>query len=427
MKIINRFFIPILGLISVSPLSLANVISLSDLANQTITPSTTPSNERMVTDEDAMNAQWDNICNGAGDPQGSLLDQCRSISPPDQSLPPNSGPGVGSNTGTSTGLANSAHLSDSQHKKAITDRITQLKNESTASSSIIERLGFFINGKTTQTNQIDTPFENGSDSSLGGFIIGVDYFFTDKFLAGFAVGYSNTDIDFIGGSHTELDSVSTLFYANYALTNDLSIDGYAGWTGGEFDIRRNFSYPESCVCDANVAMTATSASATTHSDKALAGIGIAYNINIDALAITPRARFQYTETFIDGYAEQGGDGLALRYQDQNITTLQTEAGVDASYAFSFSWGALLPRVGVSYVHEFSNDSRLIHTSFVLDASNIDMAFNTNNPERDYMLTAFGVSAVLPHGIQLFIDYERVDLHRYFDESYTVTGGFRVGL
>ncbi len=380
----------------------------------------------MVTYEEAMNAEWANVCQG--NPQGELAKRCdQTALPPDHTFPPNAGPGVGNNVGSSTGLANSAHLSDSRHSNTVSERIEQRKKEALNDSSILERLSFFINGETTQTEQVNTPYETGYNSGLGGFTVGADYFFTDKFLAGFTVGYSGTEIDFIGGSHTKLDSVTTLFYANYALTNDLFIDGYAGWTGGDFDIRRTFAYPISCACDPNVDRISAVSTATTQSNKVLAGIGFAYNMNYEALNFAPKVRFKYTETFINGYDELDGSnsGLALRYQGQDITTLQTELGFNSSYAISLPWGVVLPNIGLSYIHEFSNNTRLIHTSFVLDNNQIDMAFNTNNPERDYMETSFGLSTVLPHGVQLFINYNRIDFHRYYNQSYSVSGGLRL--
>lgn len=420
----------ILGLVSIAPLSFESHAS------------------DMITYDEAINSKWADICSGA---RGELSARCldtTSLSTPlkltfspidndpndpqfftDLSLAVGSvstgagvgslstGAGVGSNTGTSAGLATSTHLSDQQYKKNIKDRLNKLKETTENYSSIKDRLGFFMNGETNQTEQIETRFENGYDSDLAKFTAGVDYFFTDKFIAGFIIGYSNTDIDFIGGSETELNSVSTILYGSYAITDHFSIDSYAGWAGGDFDIKRQLSYKD----------IVANTSASTNSDKVLAGIATSYSFNINSFSITPRLKFDYTQTFIDSYNESGGKGLALHYKDQEITTLQTDIGVDATYAWSLPWGVILPRVGVSYVHEFSNDSRLIRTSFILDDNSTEIAFNTNNPERDYMLTSAGISAVLPQGIQAFISYERTDFHRYFKESYTVSGGLRIDL
>jgi len=54
-----------------------------------------------------------------------------------------------------------------------------------------------------------------------------------------------------------------------------------------------------------------------------------------------------------------------------------------------------------------------------------MAFITDDPDRDYMIFSTGISTVLSRGIQVFLNYERVDLHKYID-SYSVSGGVRVG-
>jgi uncharacterized protein YhjY with autotransporter beta-barrel domain len=370
-----------------------------------------------VTASDAMNASWTaGVCANA---TGELEARCAGVSGGTAAGPEAA---AGNNTATSSSVGNAAFLSDKHQRDTVEERLEELKEMSGRGVLDTERFGFFVSGKTTQTERITTVFENGYDSDLASATIGMDYFFTDKFVAGFAVGYSGTDVTFSNNDgDTFLDAANTLFYANYAVNDDFSVDGYVGWSGIDYDITRNISYSLTCGCD-SVNSVAT---AQTTADKATAGLAATYRFAYQSLSILPRLKFDYIGTFIDGYTEQGGDGLALKYKDQDIHSFKSELGIDLNYAVSTAWGVFVPYTYAGYVHEFSNDSRTIHTSFVEDASAYDIAFDTDNPDRDYMLISAGMSTVLPHGVQLFIDYERVELHKYID-SYTVSGGVRVG-
>ncbi len=372
-----------------------------------------------VTAAEAMNESWSaGVCENAE--RGSeLAERCEGVNGGNDAGPEAA---AGNNTSFSSSLGNAAHLSDEYQKDRVKKRLQELEAESAGDILDTERLGFFASGKTTQTDRITTRFETGHDSDLVGATIGVDYFFTDKLVAGIALGYSDTDVvSYNNSGRTDLDAISTLAYANYAVTDDFSVDGYVGWTGIDYDITRNISYNLTCGCDT---ITST-ARGQTNADKINAGIGASYRWNYDALSITPHLKLDYTGIFIDGYTETGGAGLALNYQEQEIQSLKTTAGIDFSYAISIPWGVIVPNASAAYVHEFSDNSRTIHTSFVQDTSSYDIAFDTDKPDRDYMVMSAGVSAVLPHGVQLFVDYERVELHRYID-SYTVSGGVRVG-
>lgn len=383
-----------------------------------------------LTPEEAMKASWPTVCSTANVTGGLLGPELLSIC---QNNDLQSG-GVASDSSTATSavLGNAAQLADKHQKDKVDQRLEELKVKSAGGTASIltgERLGFFVTGQTTQSDRISTSHETGYNSDDGGFSIGIDYFFTNKWVAGFSVGYSNNDLILNEGTgSTELNSVSTLFYTNYAVTDAFSLDGYLGWTGIDYNMARNINFKIDCGCTPDFHGEAT---AKTHANKVATGLAAAYQMNFQSLSVYPSLKLDYSGTFVDAYSEQENSanisGVALNYQNQKIHSLKSELGLNLDYAFSTKWGVILPRVGLSYVHEFLNDSRTIHTSFVqdLNAPPYDMAFSTDNPDRDYMVFSTGISTVLPHGVQLFLNYERVDLHKYID-SYSVSGGLRVG-
>ena len=331
--------------------------------------------------------------------------------------------GAGSNGGVSSGLGNSTVMPDQYKKKSLEERKEKLKQEGAAGDILLgERLGFFASGMQTEIDRKDTTLETGYDSDILGFTVGMDYIFSEKLLAGLAVSYSDTDLDYNSNAGaTDYESVSVLTYANYNVNDRFSIDGYLGWTGIDFDIGRNISYPPSAGSVAQPVNTSTSADA--EANKVLAGLNLAYAISFDALKITPLLKLDYTGTFIDSYTESGGIGLALKYQNQNIQSFKSTLGFNSSYAVSVPWGVILPKVKAGYVHEFLNHSRTVHASYVQDTGNFDLQFNTDKPDRDYFVVGGGISTVLTHSVQLFVDYERIEGNRYMN-SYTVSGGVR---
>ena len=332
--------------------------------------------------------------------------------------------GIGNNAGVSSGVGNSTVYNDRRNKKIVEERQDKLKQQRAAGDILSEeRLGFFVSGKLNETERENTVLESGYESDMQGVTVGVDYFFTNDFVAGLSVDYMSTDLDYSADAgSSDYESVSVIAYANHRVTNEFSIDGYVGWTGVDYDLKRKISYDLTCGCD----VVNATASSDEDANKVLAGMSFFYTLSKDALSVTPLLRLNYSGTFLDSYTESGGDGYALDYENQEIQSFESLLGLDASYAASFSWGVLLPRIKAGYVHQFLDQRRTIHASFVQDAGSYDLEFKTDKPDRDYFVFGGGISAILAHGVQFFVDYERVEGHRYIN-SYTVSGGVRVGL
>jgi len=337
---------------------------------------------------------------------------------------------TGSNFAISGGLSSSARAGDEGRKKQISDRIKELreKQKEGAAGDLLasERFGFFISGKTTDVDRKGTTLQSGYDAETNGFVAGIDYQFSDKFTAGLAAGYSNTDTDYdFSGGDQDVDAVSVMFYSNYSPINNLSLNGYVGWTGYDYDSKRNISIDSSNIDPATVLIINATANGKTEGDQLMVGAGVSYDFNMGAVTLTPQVSFDYSDTWIDGFTESESSGLGLKYRSQTITSYKTKAGIDLSHSNSFSWGILVPHAKLYHIHEYSDDSRTIHASFSQDNKAISVDSQSDSPDRDYLTFGFGVSAVLPHAIQLFVDFEKIEAHRYIN-SYTVSGGLRVG-
>ncbi len=367
------------------------------------------------------NNAWSTVCGNAT--TGSDLDtRCTEnnlAGLPGNTPSSGSSASAGSNGGVSSGLGNSTVMSNQFNKKSLDERKKKLKQGGAAGDILTgERWGFFASGLHNEIDRKDTTLETGYDLDESGFTVGVDYIFDPSFVAGLAVSYSDSDLDYnANAGNTEYENISVLAYANYNLNDRFSIDGHVGWTGVDYDMTRNISYVGTVAVN-------TSASGETDANKILAGLNLTYNLSYDALQINPMLKLDYSGTYIDGYSETGGSGLALKYQSQDIQSFKSTLGFDTTYAVSVPWGVVLPRIQAGYVHEFLDHRRTIHASFVQDTGNFDLQFQTDQADRDFFVIGAGVSTVLTHSMQMFVNYERIEGHRYLN-SYTVSGGVRV--
>jgi len=365
--------------------------------------------------EDVFVDAWAVLCTGQGSSGSDLDILCGS------GVLTGGSAGVaaaGNNGGVFSGTGNSTLNSDRHNKKSLEERKKAIKKLGAAGDIFsAERLGFFASGRLTEIDRADTVLEKGYDSDVHGFNVGMDYIFNEQFVAGITVGYTDTDLDYNrNAGDTNNESVSVLVFANYNLTDNFIIDGYLGWTGIDFDQRRRIS---------GFAGLNTFALSAPTANKFLSGLNLSYVQSFGALQITPLIKLDYSGTYIDGYTETTGSGLALRFKHQDIQSFKSHLGFDTSYAISVPWGVLLPRVQGSYVHEFLDQRRTISATFVQDVTGTSLNFQTDKPDRDYFIIGGSVSTVLTQSIQMFVDYERIEGHRYLN-SYTVSGGVRVG-
>ena len=80
-----------------------------------------------------------------------------------------------------------------------------------------------------------------------------------------------------------------------------------------------------------------------HSDEFNAGLTVGYDFILGKVTVGPRAGVNYRDARISGFQEHGSTGIELIYDDQNIVSLTTTAGLFASMAINTSFGVLVPQ------------------------------------------------------------------------------------
>jgi outer membrane autotransporter protein len=116
---------------------------------------------------------------------------------------------------------------------------------------------------------------------------------------------------------------------------------------------------------------------------------------------------------VDGYSEimssptLDGGGWASSIGSQDVKSITLQLGGDVSYAFSQSWGVLLPQAHFEWVHEFEDDSPNVTGFFLQDPSRTSFSLNTDKPDSDYFNLRLGVSAQFAAGRSAHIYYRKL--------------------
>lgn len=272
-----------------------------------------------------------------------------------------------------------------------------------ADETVGSKLGVFVNGTINKGDKNETDREDGFDFNNWSLLGGVDYRFTDQFVAGVALGYNQTKVD-ITRSQGKIDSDAWNLnaYATWNL-NNLYIDGTLGYSRNGYDSDRNISY--STEIDGFVEQRV--ASGSTNGQQFNFALGAGYDVPFGGFTLTPYGRVEYIKLNIDAFTETGARGLNLHIDGQDANSTQSALGVRGSYAVSTGIGALIPQASVEWIHEFSNNSRNITARYVNDPNNNQFVIPTEQPDRNYFRISLGLSAVFQRGWSGFVNYENL--------------------
>lgn len=280
------------------------------------------------------------------------------------------------------------------------------------------RLGGFVNGMVATGERDRTSREDGFDFDSIGVTAGLDYRFTDQWVAGVALGYSSSeaDIERDGGS-LDTDGYSLALYGLW-YRGPVHVEGSLSYGQNDYESERIIDYVNGLALPNRF-----NAKGDTDGSQITATLEVGYEQARGPWTLDYAARLAYLDADVDGFTETDAGALALRVDDQDIRSLSSALGVRAAYAMSRDFGVLVPQFRAFWHHEFRDDSRDVRAVFVNDPFGTPFTIPTDDPDRNYFSLGVGLSAVLPRGFQGFVDYEtRLGLE---DVTYhAVTAGVR---
>lgn len=276
------------------------------------------------------------------------------------------------------------------------------------------RWGIFGSVHSDNAEHDQTDFESEYDSTGFGVTVGMDYRLSPTLFVGGAIDWSNYDVEYKSNAgDVESDMFNLTGFVTWFL-NDFSFDMQLGYASGDFDTKRNITFP-----------TAAVAKGSTSSDQYNLSLQTDWTKSMDALTLRPFLRVDYMTTTIDGYTESGGGAWAMEVGSQDVDQVTTSLGLDTSYAMGFNWGVFVPGLKISAVSEASSDYSPVVFQLVGVATD-DGAFELQPDTEDSLFYQYDLNAVfvLKNGWSTFVSGQFISGYDDFS-TYIISGGVRM--
>lgn len=316
-------------------------------------------------------------------------------------------PGVGTANVGSAGSYGSAGQAGLQRQREMDDEEAKKKRKRGGGASAdftAGAFGGFVSAQTSRTKRKLTDLENGYNADLNGLLIGLDRRFGDTLVAGASLGRTDSDSTYLNdGGKMSSRNTTLMLYGTYLPVPGAYLGAYLGGGRGTQDATRRIS----------AGMISGNATSTTKSRQTLAGLSGGYDWYAGALTMGVNAATNYVRNRTGETTESGTTGLEFFYPEQTTASHTGTLGARASYRWGFAWGAIVPSVRTSYVHEFRDNARTVSPRLATGPA-VSFAFRTDAPDRNYFVSGIGTTIEFGRGFQLFADYEKRTGHAFLN-------------
>ena len=302
----------------------------------------------------------------------------------------------------------------------------QLPRAGGASPDIVFGLGsgpsVFLSAGAYALNHRNNRFEDGYEAQLPTVTVGADYRVNEWLLAGLALNYTNYDGTYDDGGGFDKHMFGPLLYATFMPFERAFANVILGYARQENHNNRLATVSNSRTG----AVFGGHTSADYSENQYTAGVLAGYDQPFDNMTIGPRLGLSFSHEQFGSLREEGDTGLELRYKNLDQTSVQSSLGVQASVAIETAYGVVIPQAAAAWVHEYANSDRYIDAKLVEAPTAPSFQFQREPPARDWASIGVGVSALLPNGLQPFVQFATIQGNENF-VTYGGTAGLRLGL
>lgn len=256
--------------------------------------------------------------------------------------------------------------------------------------------GIFVSGRINDGKIDQRDDQRGFDFRTDTVTAGIDYRLRDSLVLGAAIGYSSSSNDFVHNTgDLDLKSWNLSLYGNFYPVEHWYVDWVVGYSRNDYDGKRRIQFGS----------IDSSAKFDSDGHQYSAGASTGYEWNYQAWQYSGYVRADYVKSEIDGYAESGGAGLALRVADQSARSLEGGIGARLSYAWSFSKGVLVPGIDAELVHQFKDDQRAVKVAFVDAPDAGEFGLETSELDSTYFNIGLSLTGAFTGGKSAYVRYE----------------------
>jgi uncharacterized protein with beta-barrel porin domain len=279
--------------------------------------------------------------------------------------------------------------------------------------SDFSRWGFFANGVITRGEFDANASRPGFDYDGAAITAGVDYRFSDAFVAGIALGYNSdsSDLDDRAGN-LDVDSYGLNGYMTW-YRGDFYLQASLAFQRLAFDLRRNISYTIANTSGTGTTTVDQVARASPDGDQTAFDLTLGRDFNSGAFQFSPYLRATWSHLSLDGFSENIDDtgapgfGLATEVDKRSRTNEIGVIGALFSWTSSQNWGVLVPNARLEWSHDFKDNPQIVVSRFLSDPTGTPIVVTDPRLDRNFYNIGFGVNAIWPQGRSGYIAYEYV--------------------
>ncbi|MFT3806823.1 autotransporter outer membrane beta-barrel domain-containing protein [Arenimonas sp.] len=285
---------------------------------------------------------------------------------------------------------------------------------------IASHWSIFVSGDIGRLDRRAGQNEAAFAADTSSLTAGVDWQPNDRWSVGLALNHVRESLDYdgtAGAVDTRFSGV--LVTASRSLGQHWSVDAYAGWLNGDYELQREIRY----TLPFGPGSITISGMATANPDASRRVQGVAVNGQWSYKGWNPSVAIGMDggRTTIEAYQETGGIGLDLLVPGRKIDTRRGHVDFGISRAFSQDWGVWQPMARVSWFNEFSNPRRQVTLRLASDVARNGVSFNTEDPDKGWGEVAIGSVFVFTHGHSGFIQYQQRFGHAFLQERMLALG------
>jgi uncharacterized repeat protein (TIGR01451 family) len=267
------------------------------------------------------------------------------------------------------------------------------------SGDLVSPWGFFVNGVISRGDQRIRPGDREVvvDFDTIGITAGADYRRSARWVIGGAIGYNRFRSDLTDFGSLENRGYTLAAYNAYYLNDQVYWDTRLSYARLRLDQARRI----------RIGLTGFSLDETLNADTDARQFAVAssmgYHYSRGGWSLTPNGFVRYVRTDIDGFAESGSE-FAVRYGDQQVTSLVYGVGLQVNRVFSLSKGVLVPQFDLIWNRETRNDDTVIDARFVSADAGELFVLRPNESDRSYGSVALGLVYLMANGRQAYLQW-----------------------
>jgi len=300
---------------------------------------------------------------------------------------------------------------------------------------IASRWGGFINGAFGWGYRQPSVLEDAFAFDSKDVTVGLDYRLTRRLVLGASAAYTNERVDFdtlrsVAGGGFRSNGYGLMLYGQYEWDGPY-ITASVGWQRANFDETRLITYPSF-----NIAVPSTDATAqgSTHTNSLMASASAGWALTWRGAVAEPYLTADYRHVDLAGFQESsvvnsGPDvgqsaGFDFDYASQQFHILDSAVGLRLQYSFTPSFGVIVPFGKFEYHIDFGANAYSVVSSYnAIAGSGAQFNLPTDPADNHFYEFAGGLSVVLKHGFQGFIQYQTTSGMTYIT-SRLISGGIR---